>query len=275
MKKKHKQVSAAPAPTAPRSGASSYEPPVDQLLRIGEFSRSAPRADYKALGLASEHIPELIRMAVDEALDQAVSDSSQVWAPVHAWRALGQLQAAEAVEPLLGLFHRIDDEDDDWVVEEMPRAFALIGPPGVELTSKYLLDTKNKLWARINAASCLEHIGLRHRAARGDCITALSRALEEFERNSPSMNGSIVMDLCNLEADEALPLIERAFKADAVDEWVMGDWDDVRARFGLPPERIDEQALKDAAQGLKSQPPRQFLFSRFLQQSPAPKRGEH
>src|SRR5579864_7878643 len=45
---------------------------------------------------------------------------------VHAWRALGQLRAVEAVEPLLELFDRL--EDDDWVHEELPAVFGLIGP---------------------------------------------------------------------------------------------------------------------------------------------------
>jgi hypothetical protein len=40
--------------------------------------------DYLQLGLASEHVPELIRMAIDEDLHFADTNSLEVWAPVHA-----------------------------------------------------------------------------------------------------------------------------------------------------------------------------------------------
>jgi hypothetical protein len=76
--------------------------------------------DYLALGLGPEHIPDLIRMATDEKLHWADSESLEVWSPIHAWRALGQLRAESTVEPLLGLLHRIDDDQDDWVGEEIP-----------------------------------------------------------------------------------------------------------------------------------------------------------
>ena len=75
------------------------------------------------LGLTSEHIPALIRMATDEELNWANADSLEVWAPVHAWRALGQLHAEEAIEPLMRLFHEHDDSD--WVGEELPIVYEI------------------------------------------------------------------------------------------------------------------------------------------------------
>ena len=57
--------------------------------------------------LEKKHIPELIKMATDEELNQGDSDSQVVWSPVHAWRALGQLKASEALEHLLGLLYQL------------------------------------------------------------------------------------------------------------------------------------------------------------------------
>jgi len=65
------------------------------------------------LGLGPQHVPDLIRMALDDELYWADSDSLEVWAPIHAWRALGQLRAEAAVQPLTRLLARIDDFDDD------------------------------------------------------------------------------------------------------------------------------------------------------------------
>lgn len=72
--------------------------------------------DCLGYGLTEEHIPELIRMATDPELNNADSESSEVWAPLHAWRAFGQLRAEQAIEPLAGLLNM----DDDWVSDELP-----------------------------------------------------------------------------------------------------------------------------------------------------------
>lgn len=71
----------------------SYPPPVDKLLTFGDCRKLPERPNYLELGLGPEHIPALIRMATSEELNHADSESSEVWAPVHAWRALGQLRA--------------------------------------------------------------------------------------------------------------------------------------------------------------------------------------
>src|ERR1700738_4886085 len=106
----------------------SYSPPVDQLLTYGEGHLGSPDKwpNYLELGLGQEHIPDLIRMATDEQLNRADPDTLEVWAPTHPWRALGQLHAEAAIEPLLSLFEAL--EDDDWVKDELPSVFGMIGP---------------------------------------------------------------------------------------------------------------------------------------------------
>ena len=87
----------------------------------------------RALGLGEADIPELIRLATDGSLHEAPSDEDAVWAPLHAWRALAQRQAASAVGPLLRLANSLDRQGDDWFLEDFPEAFARIGPPAVAL----------------------------------------------------------------------------------------------------------------------------------------------
>jgi hypothetical protein len=85
-----------------------YSLPVSELLTFGDCSKIGAWPDYLALGLGPQHIPDLIRMALDEELHLADPNSLDVWSPVHAWRALGQLRAEPAVEPLAGLLDRDD-----------------------------------------------------------------------------------------------------------------------------------------------------------------------
>src|ERR1700757_3329402 len=90
----------------------SYAAPVQRLLGVGESIGVDPAKwpDYAdEYGLGREHAAELIRLACDEALMGAPSDRAEVWAPVHAWRALGQLKIDEAVPPLLALLKTAED----------------------------------------------------------------------------------------------------------------------------------------------------------------------
>ncbi len=105
----------------------SYARPVDQLLTYGEGQIVSPDdwPHYLELGLGPEHIPDLIRLATDEELIWDDSDRLEVWAPLHAWRALGQLRAKEAIEPLLSLFEPL--EENDWAMEELPDVLGMIG----------------------------------------------------------------------------------------------------------------------------------------------------
>ena len=172
-------------------------------------------------------------MALDEDLHAGESDSDAIWAPVHAWRALAQLGPREAVRPLTTLLRRIDEHDDDWVSEELPRVFSRIGPTAIPVLADYLQDDAHGLFARIAAAGALAEIGIRHPAARCDAMDALTAALKRYDELHLGLNAFLIHYLVGLDAVEAAPLMERAFDAGRVDLDVMGDWDDVQAKLGL------------------------------------------
>jgi hypothetical protein len=121
-----------------------YTFPVNQLLALGDVRDETHWPDYLAYGLDTSHILELIRMGTDEELQWADSESVEVWAPVHAWRALGQLRAEAAIEPLLGLLKNIDEEDDDWADTELPKVFGLIGPAAIPALTAYLTHSETE-----------------------------------------------------------------------------------------------------------------------------------
>jgi hypothetical protein len=52
-------------------GGAPYNPPVASLLTIGDPHAEAVEASIAALSLGQEHVPELVRMAVDPALNNA------------------------------------------------------------------------------------------------------------------------------------------------------------------------------------------------------------
>jgi hypothetical protein len=213
----------------------SYSAPVDQLLKLGDTRFDTKWRNYGLLGLGPEHVAELIRMVQDEALHEGDGGSSEVWAPVHAWRALGQLRAEAAVEPLLGLLHRIDDFDDDAVGEEVPVVLGMIGPAALEPAAAYVADARHRKYARVAAGEALREIGQRYPDTRGEAVAALTRTLERFGEfgRDETFNGFLISNLVDLQAVEAAPLIERAFAADAIDTLLMGDWRKVAKELGI------------------------------------------
>jgi HEAT repeat protein len=216
----------------------NYAPPVSELLSLGDPRQRPGWVDYLALGLTEAHVPELIRMVQDEDLNWADSESDEVWAPLHAWRALGALRAEAAIEPLLTLLPRIDEYDDDWVMEDLPDVFERIGQAAVPALGIFLADDRHGLWARVTAASSLGKIGQAHPQAREVCIAALNTQLAHFNTMDEELNGFIVNALVDLKAVEAAPMMERAFAADKVDIFILGDWEDAQIALGLLDKRL-------------------------------------
>jgi hypothetical protein len=213
------------------------KPPLSGLFDRGEPEEVSEYPDYQAEGFGPEHIPDLIRIVLDEDLNNAPTDRSEVWAPLYAGRILSQLRAAEAAEPLTRLLRRIDDLDDDWAAVELPAVFAMIGPPAIPALKKYLLDTAHPLYVRLAAAEALKLIAEKYPDRRDDCVDLLAGQLAAFNQNHETVNAFLIKQLAKLKAVKHAPLMEQAFAADRVDESVTGDWEDIQVELGLKAQR--------------------------------------
>jgi hypothetical protein len=220
----------------------TYQEPVARLLDYGEchLAGDGPAGlgwlNYVSdLELTAEHVPELIRLACDAALHTAESEDPAVWAPTHAWRALGQLRAVEAVAPLLGLLR--ERADDDWVDIELPYVFGLIGPGAIPHVTDFLADQSVTMEPLITAIKCLLEIAERNPPSRNECIDILARRLKCGAENDPTVNGFLISALIDLEAIETIGLIRQAFDQQVVDLSIAGDVEDVEMEFGLRRQR--------------------------------------
>jgi len=220
----------------------TYRDPVAQLLALGdprqEEGMTSEWRDYPALGLTAEHVPELARMALDEDLYWADSEGIEVWAPLHAWRALGQLRAESAVEPLLQLLDRIDAADDDWVQADLPKVFGMIGPAAIPALRDLLAGSDHGEWARIAAGEGLVEMVEWFPESRGRVVAIVTDQLRRFAGQERIVNAFLVNALCDLKAVESAAVIEQAFAAGAVDLSVIGDWEEAQILLGLLKERV-------------------------------------
>ncbi len=213
-----------------------YHPPVKQLLSLGEPQRGVV-LDYAGLGLSLNDVPALIRMATDYQLHNGPQDSPIVWAPVHAWRALAQLRAEEAIAPLVELFRRADEDIDDWINADLPEALARFGAPMLAPVADFLANPAHGEWARVAAADAIGCAGKTNPESRADCVARLTAQLEKFAEQTETLNAFLISPLWDLRAVEAMPVVERAFASGRVDESVLGDVEDVQIEFGLKTKR--------------------------------------
>ncbi len=218
---------------------------LEELLGAGEHPREGLLQAIQDEGDAA--VPHLIEMATDSELIWADSDSPEVRAPTHAMRLLGRLQAMSAITPLITL---LEEEEADWIREELPDVLAQIGPAAVESLKTFAVDRTHNLYGRSAACNSLVHIAQSHCETRQEVIDFLRAFLPAYPDERPedeTFRGFVVSDLLDLNAKDAYPDIEAAYVEDRVDEMIVG-LDDVqrelRIRGGAKPQERAEFEIR-------------------------------
>jgi len=214
------------------------------LRRLEVFGDPHPHLDWvdgdpdlvAEFGVTADDVPALIAIARSwvERTDWPDDDRDvSIYAPIHAWRTLGQLGADAAVEPLIAMIDPMDRRHDDWHLNEFPDVFALLGAASIEPLTAFLNGEDHGEYARMSIADSLARVAQRDPETRDDVVRALANQLERFADESETLNAGIVGSLLDLEASEAAEVIERAFAAGRVELGICGNWNDVRAELGV------------------------------------------
>ena len=110
--------------------ASSGKDRIQSLLELGEADRSDAWPDYLHYGFTEADIPALLDLVADQTFDQMESDSTEVWAPLHADAPWDNWAAAKAIVPLLDQFDQA--LQDDWALPELSTVMGMLGEPAIE-----------------------------------------------------------------------------------------------------------------------------------------------
>jgi hypothetical protein len=218
-----------------RPNTAPYPPLVDALRVLGDPRNAGVTERRQALGLAQEHLPDLLRMARDRGLYTSDGDTDEVWAPLHAFYALDDLDVSAVVPELIPLF----DLDDDWLDTALPELLGKIGASALEPIRAYLADRTRWVYGQAEACRALEKIAEQHPELRERVVAVLSEMLRDAEHYDEVVNTAAMGGLVELGAIEALPLIRRAFELGRIDEMVYGPWGDVLDDLGVEPEEGD------------------------------------
>lgn len=213
----------------------SYPPPVDQLLSFGHPDDR--EQDYRALGFAEEHLPVLLDLMGDERLSwdawKEGDDDGPFWGPLHAWRALGEVFPAQAVDPLLA--HLVRNQENDWAMDEIPEILGRIGAAALVPVADALADAAREPDSALVPvlATALKEVAQRHPPLRDRAVGLLIGQMIEWSEQSEEVNAWLISSLLDLHATDAAPLIQAAFAADAVAEDIVGDWEGAQVELGL------------------------------------------
>jgi hypothetical protein len=218
-----------------RPNTAPYPAPVDALRELGDPRNAGVAERRQALELAQEHLPDLLRMARDRDLYTADSESDEVWAPLHAFYALGDLDLTGVVPELIPLF----DLEDDWFDTALPELLGTIGAPALEPLRAYLADRTRWTYSQSGACRALEKIAQQHPELREQVVAMLEDILRDAERYDEVVVTSAMGALIELNEVEALPLIRRAFELGRIDEMVYGAWGDVLEQLGADTDEDD------------------------------------
>ncbi len=214
-----------------------YSPHVAELISIGVASIDMADDPHKSwinyievCGFTEADIGELSEMACDQSFSDASNHSKEVWAPIHARRALGQLKAVSALPALLALQ---SDKLDEWVTEDFPRVFGMMGPQALPALSTFLDDIQKPYQTRVVALEGVQAVAKKHQDVRGEAIEIVVKCLKEYAVNSEIVNGFAVSALLDMKAVEAIDIIRETYNSDNIDESICGDIEDVEIELGL------------------------------------------
>ena len=224
----------------------TYQSLVSQLLSYTNCQPVDPEEwpNYIGeFGFTEAHIPDLLALMQDELLltlnpdegspelDAELDPELAVWGPIHAWRALGQLQAMEFLDAAIGF---LKSHDLDWAWEEFPDVLMLIGPPIIESLGAAIKTEASNDVTSITLVESLQRIAETFPEARDRSITLINDVLKGYEQNHDSVNASLIAALLKLNAaTESLAIIEAAYQAERVDEFYSGTWAQVQIDLGL------------------------------------------
>jgi hypothetical protein len=212
----------------------TYQDPVAKLIYLENTEwHDKHWLDYvNQLGLTVADLPELNRLSWDEDDD---GDFKSISYGIHALRASIQ------IDPVVGIKLYIEQlqkfPDYDWLHEEIYGIGRSAGANAIAPLKTVIDDSTQEQWVRVTAANGLEEIGKAHIDLRQTCIDNLVDTLQNYrDINNDVITSTLVSNLTQLKAVEAVDLIGEVFANTEVDEWVTGSWASVQVELGLKKE---------------------------------------
>jgi hypothetical protein len=191
---------------------------VQALYKFGKADIDQTWPNYiEELSLTKDDVSELIRIIKSSNLKN-ISPLSLIeeFAPMHAWRALGQLKVLDTIRILLEILTEEKNEEAFWFQAELPKIIGYFGIGAISIIVEFLSQTSD--W--VNKSIVLEglkNIALNNIESRDTVINIFIKILKEYQTNDTAYNACLVKELIKLNANETLELVQEILNNDKID----------------------------------------------------------
>jgi hypothetical protein len=212
----------------------------DLMARLRTIGEKLPSKVFEAIREhGQEAVAPLIEIVREYPGDDENAPVQKYWATYHAIQLLGDLRAAEAVEPILDLL----DEDDDYVDQHLPESLAKIGRPALEPLRARLFAPDADFYGVARAGNALVKMAELHPELRPAIVAMM---VERFDADVPNdepelESGQLVVDKARCWAAMQLTLHLNAW-SDFYYQYVYGDketfhlaWRMLDRPYAMPP----------------------------------------
>jgi hypothetical protein len=164
-------------------------------------------------------VPSLLEIVRREVIDWSEAETL-----CQACLLLGSLGATSAIPDLVELFYRYDSD----LLEDVYRALAMLGAEAVEPALAVVRDGSLGWYPRAMAIDAAIEASSQEPALQARVTATLRELLADYITRAETLDDeeidmatSLVTDLALLADPEARALIDAAFEADIVDQWVI------------------------------------------------------
>ncbi len=213
---------------------------INRLFSLGEIKLHKSWMNYLDRGFKESDISDLIKIATDTDL---YWDDATWYIPVHAWRALGQLKAQDAVIALINCFENLNESNH--ALEDLSKVMGKIGKSAIPALAQYLTESLDSEWSKITASTSLENIAKYNQKDQeifNLIVEILTSYLKKPDIDKIWLNGFVVSTLCDLNKINKIPvqtieIIRQIYKNELAELSVIGDIEEVEIELGIRKER--------------------------------------
>lgn len=229
----------------------SDNPKIQTLLALGSPGDYGAWPDYlDEYGFCMEDVPALLNLFSDEEINTLDSNRIEVWAPLYAWRILGQLASEAAITTIVQSFDTL--YKDDYALSELPSVIGMIGPGAVPTLTDYWQQTGKDEFSYVMAMDALYEIAKHHPASCKQIIAIYIEYMHNPDTSATVLHGLLMGRLMDLNASEAIDGIRYLFSLNCVDLSCAGDLEEVEMALGLRDRRSIPKPSFEQIHGYKN-----------------------
>lgn len=169
--------------------------------------------DYvKECGLNVSHVPDIIYLVKKSYQHKNDSLKNRFdWACIHGWRALGQLEANEAVSAIVEMLEidRPYQDSDDWAFNEIPVVLNLMDATVISFLLKKIQQTHEGTNVTEVILKSLWFLTHKYQSFQKKYMQTLHNKLLEYKTNDFLFNSDLIYYLVESKNTKSIPLIRK------------------------------------------------------------------